>query len=123
MKFEKIMYFYWNAFMAGEWAGELIAYRGEDRWTLESLFVEQSFRGQGLGTSLLYTLSNFIHEEHDSLTMITWTDASDRCFHPQNIYRNVGAIYVEDGEMIWDAQQIPVRTISTPFLITGPFHR
>jgi GNAT superfamily N-acetyltransferase len=117
------MYFYWNACRGDEWAGELIAYRGDDEWTLESLFVENQFRGQGLGTCLLYTLSNYIHEQQDSLTMVTWTDASDRCFHPDNIYLKVGAIYVDDGEMIWNTRNIGVQSIISHFSITGPMNR
>jgi GNAT superfamily N-acetyltransferase len=78
---------------------------------LVTLFVYEDQRGKGIGTALMWRLYSECRTR--GVSQITFTDASDRCLRPDNLYTKIGAVYYRegDGEMQWDVcvgTRIPV---------------
>lgn len=106
-----------NAFYDDRMVGYVDSYTFEEEeeynTLMTSLFIYEDYRGRGFATALLWRLYDFFTEEtgNKDIKYVVWTDCSDRCFHPDNLYRNVGAFYKEenDPEMIWPIRQEQIK--------------
>jgi GNAT superfamily N-acetyltransferase len=73
---------------------------------MTSLFVYEDWRNRGIATALLWKLYDYYIQKtsENEISFITWSDCSDECLKPDNLYIKLGAFYKEpnDPEMIWD---------------------
>lgn len=83
---------------------------------MTSLTVYEDCRGKGFATALLWRLYDE-SVNNNKIKYITWSDCSDRYGKLDNIYLNIGAYYVEEGEpeMLWDIHSDHVKRLRSAY--------
>lgn len=93
--------------------GYLEVHEGIRDWTVTSLWIHSEHRNRGWGTLLMKCMHYYVQQWEIAWgrrykQWIRWTDASDRCFHDQNVYLRLGAVYVKkkDPDMKWSIHEM-----------------
>lgn len=71
--------------------------------TLTDLHVHRAYQGRGIATWLMMEMRRFLYDK--GITLVEWSDCSDRYRNTHNLYTNLGACYVYDDAdpaMTWD---------------------
>lgn len=79
--------------------------------TIKSLFVDDDYRGKGIGTALLWKLHDYIIMNNKNIKYVEIDDCSDNYRLENNIYLKIGAKYNKKmgPEMRWKIGHINVR--------------
>ncbi len=87
---------------------------------INDIYIEEKYRGQKYGTKMMYKIYDFLIENTET-TYVSWIDCSDKCFKEDNMYRKIGANYIENienfnPEMNWILHDRNVRRIRREYL-------